>query len=169
MNPAGVQVFAIIPEYDGFDQLLLLIQIAFAPMEGLIDPPSSAGLLTAEGLREKTRDEIAYAVQCGGQLAGCVFLADKGNHLYLGKLAVSDQFRGQGLARILVGQAEKLAHERGMSHIDLQVRIELVQNQNLFKKLGFITVAETMHPGFDRVTSLTMRKSLTLEDNHHGA
>ena len=45
----------------------------------------------------------------------------------------------------------------------------LVQNQNLFKKLGFITVAETMHPGFDRVTSLTLRKSLTLEDNHHGA
>lgn len=169
MCPSAMQVFAITPEYDGFDQLLLLIQNAFAPMEGLIDPPSSAGLLTADGLREKTRHEIAYAVQSGGQLAGCVFLADKGDHLYLGKLAVSDQFRGQGLARILVGQAEKLAHERGMSHIDLQVRIELVQNQNLFKKLGFITVAETMHPGFDRVTSLTMRKSLILEDENHGA
>ncbi|WP_075654003.1 GNAT family N-acetyltransferase [Pseudochrobactrum sp. B5] len=154
------QVFTITPDYDGFDALLLLIQDAFATMDGVIDPPSSAGLLNAAILRGKAGTETAYGVLSDGQLAGCVFLADKGDHLYLGKLAVAAPFRGLGVARRLVEQAEKLGRERGMSHIDLQVRIELTDNQKLFKKLGFEVVGETMHPGFTRVTSLTMRKAL---------
>ena len=154
------QVFTITPDYDGFDALLLLIQDAFATMDGVIDPPSSAGLLSAAILRDKAGKETAYGVECDGQLAGCVFLTDKGDHLYLGKLAVAGPFRGLGIARRLVEQAEKLGRERSMSHIDLQVRIELTDNQRLFKKLGFEIIAETMHPGFTRVTSLTMRKVL---------
>lgn len=169
MSDTWVELFALTPDYDGFDALLQLIQDAFATMDGVIDPPSSARLLNTESLREKTRQEIAYGLLCNGQLVGCVFLADKGGHLYLGKLAVSGAFRGQGLARILVSHAEKLAREQSMSHIDLQVRIELTDNQRLFTRLGFAVVAETMHPGFDRVTSLTMRKSLTSEDETHGA
>ncbi|MDR0251613.1 MAG: GNAT family N-acetyltransferase [Brucellaceae bacterium] len=155
------QVFTITPDYDRFDALLLLIQDAFATMDGVIDPPSSAGLLNTAILRDKAGIETAYGVFCDGQLAGCVFLADRGDHLYLGKLAVAAPFRGFGVARRLVEQAEKLGRERGMSHIDLQVRIELTDNQKLFKKLGFAVIAETMHPGFTRVTSLTMRKTLS--------
>lgn len=154
------QVFTITPDYDGFDALLLLIQDAFATMDGVIDPPSSAELLNVAILRGKAGTETAYGVLSDGQLAGCVFLADKGDHLYLGKLAVAASFRGLGVARHLVEQAEKLGRERGMSHIDLQVRVELTDNQKLFKKLGFEIIAETMHPGFTRVTSLTMRKAL---------
>ena len=154
------QVFTITPDYDGFAALLLLIQDAFATLDRVIDPPSSAGRLTAEILHYKTVKETAYGMLCDGELAGCVFLADKGDHLYLGKLAVAAPFRGLGVARHLVEQAEKLGRERGMSHIDLQVRVELTDNQKLFKKLGFAVIAETMHPGFTRVTSLTMRKAL---------
>ncbi len=153
-------IFTVTPDYDGFDALLRLIQDAFATMDGVIDPPSSAKLLNTQHLREKAEQETAYAADYQGRLAGCVFLADKGDHLYLGKLAVDAQFRGCGLARLLTEQAEKLALTRSMSHIDLQVRIELTDNQRLFKRLGFVVVAETMHPGFDRVTSLTMRKYL---------
>ncbi|MBX8782219.1 GNAT family N-acetyltransferase [Ochrobactrum sp. GRS2] len=154
------QVFTITPDYDGFAALLLLIQDAFATLDRVIDPPSSAGRLTPEILHYKVFKETAYGVLCDGELAGCVFLADKGDHLYLGKLAVAPPYRGLGIARCLVEQAEKLGRERGMSHIDLQVRVELTDNQKLFKKLGFAVIAETMHPGFTRVTSLTMRKGL---------
>ncbi len=154
------QVFTITPDYDGFDTLLLLIQDAFATLDRVIDPPSSAGRLTTEILHYKAFKETAYGVLCDGELAGCVFLADKGDHLYLGKLAVGKKFRGLGLAHLLVEQAEKLARQRAMSHIDLQVRIELKDNQRLFTRLGFEVAGETMHPGFDRVTSLTMRKTL---------
>lgn len=154
------QVFKITPDYDGFDALLLLIKESFATLDRVIDPPSSAGRLTVEILQYKVSKETAYGVLCDGELAGCVFLADKGDHLYLGKLAVGKKFRGLGLAHRLIEEAEKLARKRAMSHIDLQVRIELKDNQRLFKRLGFEVVGETKHPGFDRVTSLTMRKKL---------
>ena len=38
--------------------------------------------------------------------------------------------------------------------------IELTGNQQLFAKLGFVETARTAHQGYDRPTSITMRKAL---------
>ncbi|MER8440860.1 GNAT family N-acetyltransferase, partial [Mesorhizobium sp. M1393] len=42
-------------DFDRWDEVLALIMRAFAAMDGVIDPPSSANRLTFENLRDNAR------------------------------------------------------------------------------------------------------------------
>jgi GNAT superfamily N-acetyltransferase len=84
----------------------------------------------------------------------------QGDALYLGRLAVAAAHRGSGLARALVAAAEAEARARGLGTLELQIRIELTENHAAFARLGFAKTGETAHDGYDRPTSITMRKAL---------
>lgn len=68
--------------------------------------------------------------------------------------------RGKGVARAMMAAAESLARGHGRAFLELQTRVELIENHATFRALGFEKVAETAHPGYDRSTSITMRKRL---------
>jgi hypothetical protein len=86
---------AAAPASTDWDDLLALIIEAFASMDGVIDPPSSVHRLTPAALADKaTRETVLVALR--RRAAGCVFLADRGDHLYIGKLAVEPGSAGQG-------------------------------------------------------------------------
>lgn len=87
-------------------------------------------------------------------------LTPKADALYLGKLAVERAHRGQGLARQLVAVAEGRARDMGLPCVELQTRIELVENHATFAALGFVETARTAHQGYARATSLTFRKAV---------
>ncbi len=55
---------------------------------------------------------------------------------------------------------EVLARENGRALRELQTRIKLVENHATFAALGFEKAAETAHPGYERTTSITMRKQV---------
>lgn len=154
----SVHIAPIGADFEQWNELLELIQDSFAYMDGVIDPPSSAHLLTVENLQTKARDELGFAAFLGDRLAGCVFIKEKDDHFYLGKLAVAPAFEGQGIGRRLMEEAEQQAVAGGKPELELQTRIELTRNHAVFEKLGFRKIAETAHPGFDRTTSITMRK-----------
>lgn len=40
------------------------------------------------------------------------------------------------------------------------MRIELVENQNIFTKMGFVKTAEGYQPDYDRVTDITKQINL---------
>ncbi|MCY4334832.1 MAG: GNAT family N-acetyltransferase [Litoreibacter sp.] len=141
--------------------LLRLLQNSFAYMEGRIDPPSSLHAMSAQDIAEFADAHAVVVIEEEGALAACVFLRDKPDALYLGKLAVSDAFRRRGFARRLVDFAEALAREKGRTHLELQTRIELTENHAAFAKMGFVKTSEGRHPGFDRVTEITMRKAVS--------
>ena len=42
--------------------------------------------------------------------------------------------------------------------LELQTRVELTENHATFRALGFVEVARTAHPGYDRPTSITFRR-----------
>ena len=44
--------------------------------------------------------------------------------------------------------------------LELETRIELTENHETFAALGFVKVSEGAHPGYDRTTFITMRKTL---------
>ena len=44
--------------------------------------------------------------------------------------------------------------------IELQTRVELTANHRAFRALGFVETGRTAHQGYDRPTSVTMRKRL---------
>lgn len=147
-------------EDEDWPALLAMIHRAFAFMEGRIDPPSSLHRLDAAGLAQKARDEICLLVRDQGAVVGCVFCAPRPDCLYIGKLAVEPGRQGKGIGRTLMQAAEERARALDLPALELQTRIELTENHAAFGRLGFVKVGETAHAGYDRPTSITMRKAL---------
>lgn len=158
---ADVTISRLPEDFSAWDELLGLIRRCFAYMDGVIDPPSSAHKLTPEGLRRKAGQETCFIATADGRLAGCIFVAERTDAFYVGKLAVDEHARGAGLGRRLLQAAERHAIEHGKPVLELQARIELVANHTAFARLGFVEVERTAHEGYDRPTSLTLRKRLS--------
>lgn len=137
--------------------ILELLHQAFAYMEGRIDPPSSLRDLTPEALARQTAVGEIWII---GAPVACVFLTPKPGVLYVGKLAVAEGHRGRGLARQLIGKAEARAQEMRLQALELQTRVELLENQAAFRAMGFLEVGRTAHAGYDRPTSITYRRAV---------
>ena len=139
-------------------QVLRLIQTSFAYMTGRIDPPSSMHQLTVSALAQMAKDSSVLAL--GDPVAACLVAKPLPHALYLGKIAIASDLRGRGVLRALLGRSEELARALSLSRLELQVRIELVENQKIFGKFGFVETARNAHPGYDRATEITMQKFL---------
>jgi len=159
--PPSVFVTQIGRDFECWDDVLKLILRAFAYMDGIIDPPSSAHLLTAERLKDRARQETGFLALEAGRIVGCIFVLERADDFYVGKLAVEPSLQGQGVGRRLMLAAEHVALSRGKCAIELQTRIELSENHAAFSRLGFRETGRTAHTGYDRPTSITMRKVLS--------
>lgn len=135
-----------------------LIQRVFSEHDGRIDPPSSMHRLALADLEQAARDGEVWVI--GTPPVACVILSERGDALYLSKLSVDPSARGTGLGRRLIDLAERRARVTGCAALELQTRIELTENHVVFRALGFLETGQTAHPGYDRPTSLTMRKTL---------
>lgn len=147
-------------DFDRWDEVLALIMRAFAFMDGVIDPPSSAHRLTVENLRARALEETAFLALKENEIVACVFVLKRANDLYIGKLAVEPTLQGQGVGKQLMQAVEDLARSHNRTAIELQTRIELTGNHAAFARLGFRETERTAHKGYDRPTSITMRKML---------
>ena len=138
--------------------VLTLIRTAFADMDGRIDPPSSMHRLSLDSVSAQAENGEVWGI--GDPVQACVFLTPKSDSLYLGKLAVAPDARRLGLARRLIALARSRAADLGLPCVELQTRIELVENHATFEALGFNEIGRTAHAGYDRPTSITYRLSL---------
>lgn len=157
----SIRIDRIDVRFDRWEELLSLILRSFAYMDGVIDPPSSAYRLTVSTLKEKASQEIGFVAARGATLLGCVFITERSDDFYLGKLAVAPEAQGSGIGRKLLEASEFQARKSGKAAIELQTRVELTANQGTFQHFGFREVIRTAHDGYDRPTSVTMRKVLS--------
>ena len=146
--------------FDDWPALLALLQESFATMDGRIDPPSSLHLFDAAKLAAKAQEEELILAFMDGALVGCLFATERGDALYLGKIAVRPGLHGRGIAKRMFALAEASARARGFKALELQARIELTENHRTFTALGFEKVGEGSHPGYTRPTDLNFRKAL---------
>jgi len=160
MSADAPELRRIDPERDDMATLLDLILASFASMNGVIDPPSSALRLTSQSLREKAAHETGYAIFDRGKPVACMFCDDRGDVLYVGKLAVDPMRQGEGLGRRLLAEAEKLAGTLGRRELELQTRVELTGNHAFFGRQGFVKTGEGAHAGYPSPTWIVMRKPL---------
>ena len=94
----------------------------------------------------------------GDPPVACVIFTLKSDCLYVGKLAVAETARKAGHARRLIELATVRARELDVDHLELESRVELTEVHAAFERLGFEKVGTTVHEGYDRPTSYTMRK-----------
>ena len=139
-------------------QVLALIQQSFAYMEGRVDPPSSIHRLTVEKLSAGCNTSEVWV--WGAPPVACVFLTPRPVCLYLGKFAVAQSHQGQGMARQMVDHALGRAHMLNLPALEVQTRVELTENHTAFTRLGFVKTSEGSHPGYDRITEITLRRAL---------
>ena len=147
------------PNDQALSEVLTLIRTSFAFMTGRIDPPSSMHQLTVQDLSDQAH--ASWILAMGDPVEACVVASPLPHALYLGKMAVDAILRGQGVGRLLVAACVEIAREMGHDRLELQVRIELVENQQAFAKMGFVKVSENCHPGYGCVTEITMQKILS--------
>lgn len=143
-----------------WNKVLSLIQTSFAYMENRIDPPSSMHRLTVEAILKHSETGEIWVNELQNSPISCMFLTPKAHALYLGKLTVSEAYRGQGLAHQLVDCAQARCLALGFTTLELQTRVELVENHHAFAKMGFRKTGESAHDGYDRPTNITMQKEL---------
>lgn len=144
--------------FSDWHQLLKLLRASFAYMDSRIDPPSSLKHMGIEELRAKAREESLILAEENGVIIGCAFAALRDDCVYVGKLAVASTARGKGVARALLEAAEAIARNNRRGFLELQTRVELIENHATFAALGFEKVGESAHAGYTRPTSITMRK-----------
>ncbi len=137
------------------------IAAAFEQYRGKLEPESGAFRETADGIAgELARYSGAIVAERNGRMLGCVMVKLTEDDLYLGRLSVLPEARGQGIARRLVEAVEDEARRRELAGVRLGVRIVLTANQRLFTALGYVEVGREAHEGFDHPTSINMRKAL---------
>lgn len=141
--------------------LLALLHSAYAYMESRINPPSSLLRMDVHQLEKKARDEALILAFEDQRLIGCAFASLREDCVYVSKLAVDTAVRRRGVARKMMQEAERFARANARPFVELETRIELIENHKTFAALGFSKVAESAHPGFDRPTSITMRKPVS--------
>jgi len=161
LGPRDVRIIVAPTQFSDWTGVLRLLQDAYAFMEERIDPPSSLLSMDADALEQKARDETIILAVEEARPIGCVFAQVRSDCVYVGKLAVEESARGRGLARRMIDAAETLARERALPFLELETRIELTENHETFGALGFHKVGESAHAGYDRPTSITMRRPVS--------
>lgn len=156
---ASAFTIATLTDVSRVEELHSLVVAAFRDLP--IDPPSGVLKETVDDFRERLKTERALVVEVEGALIGGVFCATRQDSLYVGRLAVRDDFKRKGVASALLDAAKAEARRLGFQRITLSSRIALKSNIALFRKHGFVVVAEQSHPGFSHPTSYDMELKLT--------
>ncbi len=140
-------------------QILDLIRNSFAYMDTRIDPPSSVHKLRIDDIAEQCKSGEVWSI--GDPPQACMLLKLKAESLYIGKVAVAEEQRGKGFARQLIALAQERARVLDLPFLELETRIELVENHAIFTKLGFKKTRTVAHMDYARPTYIVMRKRVS--------
>ena len=94
--------------------------------------------------REKIADELERGIarfilaEFDGELISSIIATQDGRKGWINRVAVDPQYRGYGLAQLLVTEAEKILHEQGLDILTCLVEAENVASQKLFEKMGYV-------------------------------
>lgn len=157
----SVEISQADSNFSDWPALLALLHRAFGFMDGRIAPPSSLHLLTRDSIADKSQAESLFLATKSGELLGCVFAAQQPDSLYIGKLAVHPEHQRKGIGRRLMDAVEHYAVSKDIDTLELNTRIELIENQSTFQSMGYHVTGEHSHEGFDRPTFISMRKTLS--------
>lgn len=99
----------------------------------------------------RVAERAVWVIESDGAIFGILVLLDAPGHLLLDNVAVAPGRQGQGIGRRLIAFAEQEASRRGYTEIRLYTHVTMVENQALYRRVGFIETGRGTQAGFERV------------------
>lgn len=133
---------------------------AFREYEGVLDPPSGVHKESVASVREKMETGHWLMAEEDGRAVGCVWYENRGEYVYLGRLAVAPEFRGRGIGDALMQAVEAGARAENVLCVRLGVRTVLEKMQGAYERRGYRVIRYETHAGYEKPTYLLMEKVL---------
>ncbi len=93
----------------------------------------------------------SWVAEIEGKIAGFVVLVQNADHVLLENIAVHPDYQGRGVGRRLFAFVDGRAHSNGTRIIRLYTNAVMVENQELYKRLGYIETDRRQEGPLDRV------------------
>ncbi|MBB3126028.1 ribosomal protein S18 acetylase RimI-like enzyme [Paenibacillus rhizosphaerae] len=124
------------------------MMLAFEEYRGRLHPPSGALSEDTETIRQKISEHGGGALLAwsGDKPVGSAQYSFRAPFLYVGRLSVIPEARGEGLGKAIMKHFEKLAVQHRYPEIRLGVRLSLQDNIRFYLKLGYEVVEEHAYP-----------------------
>ncbi|HNM35521.1 MAG: GNAT family N-acetyltransferase [Anaerolineales bacterium] len=103
------------------------------------------------------RTHQVFVVEDAGEVVGSLVLGITEEGFLLDVIAVAPKYWGRGVGRVLLEQAEAEAKKQGFDSIYLFTHEKMIENQALYKKIGYVEYDRRLEMGRRRVY---MRKQL---------
>lgn len=93
----------------------------------------------------------AYVAEHGDALVGVLVLVREAAGMLLDNVAVRPDYQGRGFGRRLIEHAERRAREQGYGHIDLYTHESMVENVELYRRLGYVEIDRRTQDDYARI------------------
>lgn len=90
-------------------------------------------------------------LETGGRVAGVLVTHPAADHLLVENVAVAPDDQGRGLGRALLDDAERQARELGLPELRLYTNQLMIENLEMYPRLGYRETGRTVEHGFARV------------------
>ncbi len=103
------------------------------------------------------RDHMVDLLHDGGRLVGLIETRPEADHLLIVNVAVAPAFQGQGLGRLLLAHAEKVAEALGHGETRLYTNGRFTDNLRLYGRIGYQVDREEVHPQLGMAVYMSKR------------
>lgn len=97
------------------------------------------------------RDGHVRVVERSSEVVGVLVLISRTDHLLLDNLAVHPRAKGQGIGRLMLEEAERVARLQGHSTIRLYTNEVMTENIGLYGRVGYVETHRAEENGFRRI------------------
>ena len=97
------------------------------------------------------RDGRVQVAERSGKVVGVLVLMPRADHLLLDNIAVHPQAQGQGIGRLMLEEAEKVARQHGYAVIRLYTNEVMTENVGLYGRIGYVETHRAEESGFRRI------------------
>jgi ribosomal protein S18 acetylase RimI-like enzyme len=134
------------------------MQTAFAEYIGKLNPVSACHAETVGDVVEAIHQGGAVLAWVDGFPVGSARYALRSDYFYVGRVSVLPEYRGLGVASVMMDYLEGLARERGYDRMQLGSRLSLPRNIALYERLGYkIVNQEQLSPDADIMVTMVKR------------
>lgn len=97
------------------------------------------------------RDGHVRVVERSSEVVGVLVLISRPDHLLLDNVAVHPRAKGQGIGRLMLEEAERVARLQGHSTIRLYTNEVMTENIGLYGRVGYVETHRAEENGFRRI------------------